>query len=115
MALAEPQERIDAAAGPPLEALVEKYRGRRFEELLRDPGFTRLGPKGVQALAAEYRRQTKRLRANIEEARSAEGAQQSSSRIRGITAALRAAGARAFTRTRGKAQRRGGEVPHGGA
>ena len=55
------------AALPPnwraLEALVEKYRGRRFEELLRDPGFKRLSPTGVQALAAEYRRQTKRLRA----------------------------------------------------
>ena len=63
MALAEPRERMDAAAGSALEALVEKYRGRRFEELLRDPGFTRLSPSGVQALATEYRRQTKRLRA----------------------------------------------------
>jgi hypothetical protein len=115
MALAEPQERIHAPARPSLEALVEKYRGRRFEELLRDPGFTRLGPKGVRALAAEYRRQTKRLWADIEEARSAEPAQQLRPRIRGITAALRAAGARAFTRTQVKARRRGGEVHHGGA
>jgi len=56
---------MEAAVGPALEALVEKYRGRRFEELLRDPSFTRLSPSGVQALAAEYRRQTKRLRADI--------------------------------------------------
>ena len=68
MALAEPRERIDAAVGPALEALVEKYRGRRFEELLRDPGFTRLSPSRVQALAAEYRHQTKRLWAETEEA-----------------------------------------------
>jgi|SRR5829696_1983500 len=48
-----------------LEALVEKYRGRRFEDLLDDPGFRRLSPTGVHALAAEYRRQTKRLRAEV--------------------------------------------------
>jgi hypothetical protein len=72
MALAEPQARVDAAVGPPLEALVEKYRGRRFEELLRDPGFTRLSPVGVQALAAKYRRQTKRLGRIFEEARTVE-------------------------------------------
>ena len=70
MALAEPQERVDAAGGPALEALVEKYRGRRFEELLRDPGFTRLSPSKVQALAAEYRHQTQLLRAEIDEARA---------------------------------------------
>src|SRR5215208_6739093 len=48
-----------------LEALVERYRGRRFEELLRDSSFRRLSPAGVEALAAEYRRQTKHLRADI--------------------------------------------------
>jgi len=70
-------------ASPPtwraLEALVEKYRGRRFEELLRDPGFRRLSPMGVRALAADYRRQTKRLRSDIEEARSIEAAGSSGS------------------------------------
>jgi hypothetical protein len=68
MALSEPQARVDAAEGPHLDALVEKYRGRRFEELLRDPGFARLSPSGVEARAAEHRRQTKRLWAETEEA-----------------------------------------------
>ena len=103
MSLAESRERLDAVVGPPsggqhsspgrqgeslmaspptwraLEALVEKYRGRRFEELLRDPGFRRLSPMGVRALAADYRRQTKRLRSDIEEARSIEAAGSSGS------------------------------------
>jgi hypothetical protein len=77
MAFAEPRERIDAAAGPAPESLVDKYRGRRFEELLRDPGFKQLSPAGVQALTAAYRRQTKRLWADIEEARTVEAAQRS--------------------------------------
>ena len=68
MALPEPQERVDAAGAPHLEALVEKYRGRGFEELLRDPGFRRLSPSGVEALAAEYRRQAQRLWAETEKA-----------------------------------------------
>jgi hypothetical protein len=45
------------------ETLVERYQGRRFEELLRDPEFKRLSEVGVQALAADYRRKAKRLRA----------------------------------------------------
>jgi len=46
MALAEPREHMDAAGGPALEALVEKYRGRRFEELLGDPRLHAVEPLG---------------------------------------------------------------------
>jgi hypothetical protein len=53
-----------------IEELVERYRGRPFEELLRNPNFKRLGPVDVQALAAEYRRLAKRLRAEADEAPS---------------------------------------------
>jgi hypothetical protein len=82
MGLVEPQERIDDGAyvarrpSPPrskrqvIETLVEKYRGRRFAELVRDPDFKRLSELDVQALAAEYRREAKRLGAEADEAPS---------------------------------------------
>jgi hypothetical protein len=55
-----------AVAGRP-SPLVERYRGRRFEELLRDPYFKRLSEVDVQALAADYRRTAKRLRGDLPE------------------------------------------------
>jgi|SRR5215212_6078824 hypothetical protein len=70
----------DGAAGSPptpreLDALIERYRGRRFAGLLRDPAFKRLGPTGAQALTAEYRRRATQLKAAaVEDGRSVEGA-----------------------------------------
>jgi cytochrome c553 len=56
MAARRPERRI-------IERLVERHRGEPFNELLRDPVFRQLSEADVMALAAEYRRQAKRIRA----------------------------------------------------
>jgi hypothetical protein len=102
MALAEPQERID-------KRVRQGGSLAEVEEEIIDPA-----PYGEEQKAALWLYASATIPGHLAEA-TAEAAHESRSRIRGINAALRAVGARAVARTRGKARRPGGEVHHGGA
>lgn len=45
-----------------IEVLAERFSGRPFEEMLRDPEFKRLSEEEVVALTAEFRRRAAHAR-----------------------------------------------------